>query len=452
MLRKQMARARKMGCVELEKKGLQPGQVVMLLLSGALALIAVLLFWISSRSDAGILASMPAGNQRAFSLFLNVAAAVLLFLALKRRPVPALAGSVALLAWGWFVPELWPSGERVLTAPPVSSAGAAAEQKRATVLNDEELRILAEAAGKHGAERVWGVYVEAPNDGAREQIRKFLARLSRAARVIAYGRGSGLLFVLEGTPATDGEVQTMATRLGSLLSFSPERRLVETRFDARESHYENEYPPEVLLTVAHPSFVRANLCELYCFDPARIVSAAQNLEAARTADFHTDIRAALLNVLREPWAGQEYVPKALVQALLVYAPAGDSEVLAVTRRWFDVFVSMNIGVPDSMMDYLVQNDPEAMVGPLIRLWVGNSVYWEPWLTKLGSAAQPQLLRLLGETKSLQTIGGILRHLEREGTPEALPTVKHFENHGDELIRKAARDAAAEIRRRAGGKQ
>lgn len=452
MLCKQMARARKMSRVELGKRGLQPGQVVMLLLSGALATTAVLLFWISSRSDAGILASMPVGNQRTFSLFLNVVAAVLLFLALKKRPVPALTCGAALLVWGWFVPVLWPSGERMSVAFSAASADTPAEKKRATVLDDEELRILTEAASKHGAEHVWGVYVEVPTDGAREQIRKFLARLSRATRVIAYSRGSGLLFVLEGTSATNGEMQTMAARLGGLMSFSPERRLVETRFDARESHYENEYSPDVLLTVAHPSFVRANLGELYCFDPARIVSAAQNLEAARAPDFHADIRTALLNVLREPWAGQEYVPKALIQALLAYAEPHDSQVLAEARRWFDVFVNLNLGVPGSMMDYLVQNDPDAVAEPLIRLWVGNSVYWEPWLTKLGSAAQPQLLRLLGETGSLQTIGGILRHLEREGTLEALPTVKQFENHRDDLIRKAARDAAAEIGRRAGMEQ
>lgn len=448
MLRKQMERARKLGRVELEKKGLQPGQVVMLILSGALALTAVLLFWISSRSDAGILANMPAGNQRAFSLFLNMVAAVLLFLALKRRLVPALAGGAVLLVWGWFVPVLWPSGERTYAALPHASAEAPAEQKRATVLEDDELRILGEAASKYGADRVWGIYVEAPNDSAREQIRKFLARLSRATRVIAYSRGGGLLFVLESTPATNDEVQAMASRLGSVLTFSPERRLVETRFEARESHYENEYPPDVLLTVTHPSFVRANLGELYCFDPARIVSAAQNLETARIPDFHADIRATLLNVLREPWNGQEYVPKALLQTLFVYAPAGDNEAIAEAHKWFDVFINLNLGVTDSMMDYLVQNDPDAMVEPLIRLWVDNSVYWEPWLTKLGAIAQPQLLRLLDETDSLQTIGGILRHLEREGTQDALPALKEFENHGDDLIRKAARDAAAEIARRA----
>lgn len=448
MLRKQMLRARKLGRIELEKKGWQAGHVVMLLLSGALAATAVLLFWISSRSDAGILANMPAVNQRIFSLFLNASAAVLLFLALKRRPLPAVAGGVALLVWGWFVPVLWPSGERVLTPSPSVTASAPAENRRATVLGDEELRILDDAASKCGMERVWGVYVEAPSDGAREQIRKFLTRLSRASRVIAYSRGNGLLFVLEGTPATAEEMRAVAVRLGTLLSLSPERRLVETRFDARESHYENEYSSDILLTVAHPSFVRANLSELYCFDPARIVSAAQNLETAHTEDFHADIRTALLDVLREPWTGQEYVPKALVQALLAYTEPDDYQVLAEVRRLFDVFVNLNIGVPGAMMDYLVQNDPESMVEPLIRLWVGNSVYWEPWLTKLGSAAQPQLLSLLAETESLQTIGGILRHLEREGTPEALPAIRQFENHGDGLIRKAARDAAAEIGRRA----
>lgn len=444
MLRKQEARARKLGRIELEKKGMPPGRIVLLLLAMCLVLAGALLFWISARSESGMLATMPPGNQLAFSLFLNALAAVLLFLALRRHVIVALVFAACVLAWGWFVPVLWPSGVEVLVVRAREAQPEKAEAAPSTILSGEELAILEQTCREQGPNRVWGLYVESPIDGAREQIRKFLARLSKAKRTVAYSRHQGFLFVMEGTSASEEDIRELAGRLGHVLSVSPEKRLAEVRFDAQGSHYENEYPPEVLLDMTHPAFVRANLHELRCLDPARIVTAAENLEAAHTIDFRADIRQTLLDVLKQPWSGQEYVQSALVRALLAYAEPKDAPALAESRRLFETLISLNLTVPETLVNYLVDNDPDYITGPLLALWVENSVYWEPWLTRLGTAAQPELLNLLGKTDNLQLIGGILKHLEREGTPDALPAVRRFQQHEDTLICKAAHEAEAQI--------
>lgn len=453
LMRKQEARARRMGRIDLEKKGMSPGRIVLLFLGAALMATASLLFWISARSETGLLANMPPGNQLAFSLFLNALAAILLFLGLRRHFVLAIVCAAGALAWGWFVPVLWPSGFDSYAMRSYLPEPEKKAQESSTLLSDKDLSILAKAREEQGEDRVWGIYIESPLDGAREQIRRFIGRISQAKRTVAYSRHQGLLYVLEGTQAKEADIRALASMLGRVVSVAPERRLVEVHFDARESHYENEFDPEVLLNMEHPAFVRANLNELRCLDSARIVTAAENLEGAHTGDFQSDIRQTLLDVLQQPWSGQEYVQAALVRALLVYADSEDARALAESRRLFETLTAANLSTPETVVTYLVDNDPDYMVTPLLKLWMENPVYWDPYLAKLGARVQPDLLRLLDATQNLQLIGGILKHLEGEGTAEALPAVRRFLNHQDSLIRKAAHEAETEIAARAhAGKQ
>ncbi len=434
--------------------GMSAGQIVCAASGLLLMAAALLLFWLSSAGSGFLFGAMSPGSRMVCSVMAGGISALLLVWGGRRRPLVFFPLAVLMLAWSFHLPAEfnWPGG----AAPGSSGSGSAAAAEAADgasahALSGEELEILENTRALHDGRGVWGVYVaETTNNDVREQLRRFLLRVARAEKAVSYGRRAGFLFVLENSPASAPEMEAAAERLGKVLCFSPEERLIEVAFDANKSRYVNSFPSEVLMSSAHPSFVPANLEELRSIDSARVMTAARNLEGVRSAAFREKVRGALLQSLDEPWNNYEHVQTALVRSLIAYAREEDPEAVEAARKLFRVLAARKLSVPRDVTDFLLERDADGMKGPVLELWLESPVVWDACLSRLGAKAEPELLALLRRTDSLQVTGGLIKHLGRSGSAASLPLLREFSEHPDDIVSKAARDAIEDIRRRCPG--
>ncbi len=414
-----------------------------------LFLICLFLFMLSSGDIYGVeFRLIPETAKLPVSLLFCWVAAALVFTSTRRHKAVVTLTTLFLLAAGWFMPDAWRALEEAKPVSPVETeladeAKPAAEDipmvRKKRVLTESDLTIFREKRHESPATVHYAIYVDTHDNEVRQSMRDTLARLLEAGSCVAYTRAQGALFIVERAAGGTRNIARLLSRFGRPYYAIPAEGIYEVNFDSEKSNVICRFSDEVLGTPSNPSFVSANLTELRSvLDPHRVRLAATALRNANVEVLREDIRDTLVSVLRDPWASVPDTYTALVEALAVYAPEGDREAVDVTRKYFLTMRSARLPISSSVLSMLIRETPEEMVAPVVELWCTDPVAWNGTLEQLGTLPQDNLLDVLKSSNSLQIQGAILKHLEKFGTPEAIPAVQPFADHSDSLISRAAK--------------
>ncbi len=451
-LRRASARAERLSDGFQKGTALTPYAALRFVLGVVIFLFCALLFaCFSSMEEWQVRAYMPEAAQRPVSILLCWVAAALVFSSSRQNKWLVYPLVLLFVAGGWFMPSFWSylsiNEKRETTAAIAASTrehrAAAGGQKESLrtgrELSEEDLAIYREKKQKEGNSVNYGIYINTRDVGLRQSIRATLARLLEAESCVPYTRGQGSLFIVSRAAGGTRNIARIAARFGDLNHASPAEGIYEVDFKPEKVNAVNSFSSEILSSPAHESFVTANLMELRnLLDPHRVRTAAVALAAAGVENKREEVRRALVEVLRDPWATEPETYAALAGALTVYAAPGDREAVDACRKYFlNCRRQKQVPAPE-VMTMLIREVPEEMVAPVVELWCANPVEWNSMLEQLGTRPQEHLLEVLESAESLQLIGSILRYLEHNGTPEAVPAVRKFANHSDSLISRAAR--------------
>ncbi len=415
-----------------------------------LFLICLILFMLSSGDFYGVeFRLIPESAKRPVSLIFCCVASALIYSSTRRHMTLVYLMSIFMLVAGWFMPEAWKALENARPAPPPISPEHVDDDKASTedeepssrrkkVLSEEDLAIFREKRHDSPATIHYAIYIDSRDNELRQSMRDTLARLLEAGSCVAYTRAQGSLFIVERAAGGTRNIARQLSRFGRVYYAIPAEGIYEIRFDSEKANVICRFSDEVLATPANASFVGANLAELRAvLDPQRVRLAATALANANVEVLREDIRDTLVLVLRDPWASVPDTYQALVEALVVYAPEGDKEALDICRKYFLACRASHLPPSPSVMAMLIREAPDEMVSPVVELWCANPVAWNAMLEQLGTRSQEALLDVLKTTDSIQIQGAILKHLEKYGTPEAVPAVEPFAKHPDSLISRAA---------------
>ena len=216
-----------------------------------------------------------------------------------------------------------------------------------------------------------------------------------------------------------------------------EGNTVFTYLDAfsKPEHFE-EYLPEY-----------ANLDELKCLDPLRVRMSARSLAASNVGVLRSEIRDVLVEVLHEPWAADHDTYTALIEALVTYCKPGDKQAVRFCLEYFEARRSIKRDIAPSVTQFLIREEPDSMVEPIIDFWCENPMAWSDMLNLLGYRVQAPLLNRLSKATNIRLITTILKYLEERGSSDALPVVEPFLEYSDSVIRHSARTTYKAIQSR-----
>ena len=274
-----------------------------------------------------------------------------------------------------------------------------------------------------------------------------MGRLLQAEYTRAYSRANGALFVCNNVPGERRNISDILRRFGDITYAVPDKGVYEVSFDPEKANIVSQYSAEVLTSPMHSSYVTANLSELRCLDPLRVRMSARSLSNSNVQVLRGEIRNTLIEVLNDPWASDPDTYAALIDAMVVYSKDKDKEATAHCLKYFEARRALKRDISQDVTRYLIFQNPDVMVAPVIQLWSENPIEWSSMLNLLGYRVQAPLIAKLKSSDDIKLIGAILKYLEEHGTREALPAIEPFFEYSDSIIRHTARSAANALRSR-----
>lgn len=448
-MKRQAARAEMMGGIYASGRAFSVAGTLRLALGIAIFLICGLLFIISDKkSGATFLAELDMDSQRLFSMILCVVAAVLVATSSIRFKAVARILGVAILAAGWYLPNILAASIREKARLDAEAAAKQkmeqnAEMKPVTtrsgkVLTDEDLQVFYTLRTPSNRINNYAVFIDNQDSRARGLVRDALNRLMEAEYTRAYTRANGALYVITNAPGERKNLSRLLSRLGTVTYAEPAKGIYEVRFDADRANLVSQYPSEVLTSPMNNAYVSANLSELRCLDPMRVRMSARSLAASNVAVLRGEIRDTLVEVLHEPWSTEPDTHTALIEALVTYCGKADKDAAKLCYDYFQARRASKREISMDVTHYLIREAPRAMVRPIVDMWCENPIAWDETLDMLGNRVQALLLVRLTKTNNIRLITSILKYLEKRGTPEALPAVESFLEYPDSIIRHSAR--------------
>lgn len=387
-------------------------------------------------------------SQRFISVGLCWVAAGLIFFSFKRHKLLVSIVGIVMMGLGWYAPEIWhyKSVDPLPDETPKAEQKAQIEQpespptsKPGSVMTPDDLAVFYESRSKTPHMAHYAVYMDQQNSASRAIIRDALTRLLQAEYTRAYTRNQGALFVVTNARGELRNISRMLSRFGRVSYAKPEEGHYEVRFMPDHANMVCRYGSDVLANPHNPAFVQANLSEITCFDPLRVRTAAQILKNADVAALRKDIHATLLRVLREPWQNEDDTHRSLIEALIVYAPAGDKATIDYCLDYFQNCRARRQPTSAAVMQLLIKEVPDEMVAPVVEMWAANPVAWNGILSSLGEKAEEEIIKLLSHTDKLQLINTILDYLGEFGTAKAVPAVQKLLQHPDSIISHSAKN-------------
>lgn len=379
-------------------------------------------------------------GKQSISLAMSVAAVLLLLFSTRRFKIVMLLLSGIFLVLGWFAPVLWTPVKNNSVGEEAAQAVRKLEQQGTEVkqpITEEELAVYYELKTKNPRSTHYAIFMDNQDPIVRSLVRDALTRLLDAEYTRAYTRSHGILYVVANAAGAPRNISPLMARLGTIVNSDVSQGLYLVRFDADKTNLVCKFSSEVLSSPLNASFVTANISELQCLDAMRIRVAARSLKNADVQMLRTEIRDALLQVLRDPWTQDQDTYVALIDALVTYAPRRDKEAISTCFKYFQLRYGAMKDVLPSVVDYLVREQPEAMVEPVIAYWLTNPMAWEQQLRSLSWRVQPKLLAMLEEEAAIKDLNLILRYLQSHGNGDAIPAVRKLLEHSDSIIRYTA---------------
>lgn len=428
--------------------------------SFGMALFVITLFFYVVISGETFVTSADAMNDasmRSISVLLCTIAAVLVGFSSPRHRWLTYTLGVGILVSGWYMPDWREISIDTAVAKENAEEEAAAKADVAAVLGESNGRVLSQedlevfyqqkkAASPSVSQ--YAVYMTGQDARTREIVRESLTRLLESEYTRAYTRSTGALYVIANVPGRQKNISHILSRYGKVVYSNPVEGVYEMRFDPDKANLVCRYPVEVLTTPTNASFVSANISELGSLDPLRVCAAALAFRNSNVKVLRREIHAALIRALQDPWAQDYDTYSALVSALVVYSAPGDKAVTDICRRFFEAQRAAHKDVPQQVTEYLVTEEPEAMVEPILSFWLENPLAWNALLGKLGNRAQQPMLEKLKNPENMGQANVILKFLKDHGTAEAIPAVQEFASKANSnLLQRSAEDTLRALRSR-----
>ncbi len=329
----------------------------------------------------------------------------------------------------------------------LSSDSGMESNEPVAVLTNNDLAAFRRIHQEHPGQLHYAVYMDNQTTSTRSLVRESLTRLLQAEYTRAFTCHDGALFVVVNVRSHRANMAEILSRFGRVVSSNPEAGVYEVNFSGDKANIVSRYSQEVQSSPRNPNFVPANISELMCLDTMRVRAAAQMLTNADVQILRTDIHRAILQVLRDPWEAEEETYKAIVEALVTYAPRGHNESVQLMRTYFDSCRANGRPLSQKVVDRLISEDPAAMVDPVVQMWSANPVAWGQVIDKLGSHAEDKLLADVSVNSELQRLDSTLKYLADYGTEKAIPFVESLLSHTDSLISHKAERTLRAIRNR-----
>lgn len=427
---------------------------------GMVLFIITLFFYVVISGDTFVTSAdaMNDASMRSISVLLCTIAAVLVGFSSPRHRWLTYTLGVGILISGWYMPN-WREIS-IDTAVAAENAEEDAENAKAdvaAVLSDTNGRVLTKEdlevfyQQKQSASpsvSQYAVYMTGQDSRTREIVRESLTRLLEAEYTRAYTRSSGALYVIANVPGRQKNISHILSRYGKVVYSNPVEGVYEMRFDPEKANLVCRYPVEVLTTPSNASFVSANISELGSLDPLRVRAAAMAFRDSNVKVLRREIHASLMRSLQDPWAQDYDTYSALVSALVVYSAPGDKAVTDICRRYFETQRTAHKDIPSQVTEYLVAENPDEMVEPILSFWLENPLAWNAVLGKLGNRAQKPMLEKLKNPENMGQANVILKFLKDHGTAEAIPAVQEFAAKANSnLLQRSAEDALKALRSR-----
>lgn len=334
-----------------------------------------------------------------------------------------------------------------------SAAGLSADEgmensEPVAVLTNSDLAVFRQIHEERPGQLHYAVYMDNnQTTSTRSLVREALTRLLQAEYTRAFTCRDGALYVAVNVRSRRANMAEILSRFGRLVSSNPEAGVYEVNFSTEKANTVSRYSQEVQSSPRNPNFVPANISEMMCLDTMRVRAAAQMLSNANVQILRTDIHRAILQVLRDPWEAEEETYKAIVEALVTYAPRGHRESVQLMRVYFDSCRANGRPLSQKVVDRLISEDPVSMVDPVVQMWSANPVAWGQVIAKLGSHAEDKLLADVSVDSELQRLDSTLKYLADYGTEKAIPFVESLLSHSDSLISHKAERTLRAIRNR-----
>ncbi len=445
-MRRQSARAETMGGIYASGHAFNVAGTLRLALGLGIFAVCGFIFLVSD-TDNGItfLTNEDLESQRLFSMIFCVVSAGLVVTASVYYKKTVYALGLFILLMGWFMPNML---QAAMKEAAKAKAAVMATQKQQNASTDENADgpVMTEAdlqvftSLKTIANRIthYAVFIDNQDSRARGIVRDALNRLLQAEYTRAYTRANGALYVATNVLGSRKNISQILSRFGTVTYAEPARGLYEIRFDNDKANLVSQFSPDVLTSPMNPSYVTANLSELRCVDPMRVRMSARSLANSNVRVLRGEIRAALLEVLAEPWESDPDTYAALIDAMVTYSQKQDPEATAICFNYFETRRELKREVAPDVIRYLILQKPEAMVRPMVDMWCENPIAWADMLDLLGYRVQNHLVSILQKTNDIRLTGSILKYLEEHGTKDAIPAVQPLLEHSDSIIRHSAK--------------
>ncbi len=452
-LRRAAARAERLSDGLQTGSSLAPHRTLRFVLGVLIFLICAGMFMVGTEMEEWLgRPFMPEAAQRPVSVLLCWAAAVLVFSSFRQNKwlIYLLVGVFVVL--GWFMPTFWEGvsarkkkGTAVaIASSKVGSEAVAVEQgvaRTERALTEEDLAIFRGKKQSEGHVVNYAIYVNTRDVTLRQSIRDTLARLLETSSCVPYTRGKGTLFIISRSVGGTRNITRTMERFGDVTYANPDEGIYELSFVPEKVNAVSRFNAEELSSPHDDSFVEANTEELRnLIDPRRVRTAADTLISANVQQRRGEVLRVLLEVLRDPWESEPDTYESLMEALATYATPGDKTALDLCRKYFLHARAIRRTPTHAVVALLIRESPGEMVSPMVELWCADPSEWGALLAELGTMTQDHLLEVLERTESPLLVSSILKHLEHNGTPEAVPVLRKYVDHADSRISRPAQDA------------
>ena len=418
-------------------------------------LICMFLFMLGdSPTYSTVISRLDMDSQRFISVGICWIAAALVFVSFRRHKLLVSIVGLSMMVTGWFAPEIWeyksvdplPDDTKEVVNEPATQPEEPV-RKSGSVMTPSDLAVFYETRSKTPHMAHYAIYMDQQNSASRSIIRDALTRILEAEYTRAYTRAQGALFVVTNARGELKNISRMLARFGRVSYTKPEEGMYEVRFMPDHANMVCRYSADVLGNPHNPAFVQANLSEITCLDPLRVRTSAQVLKNSNVAALRRDIHATLLRVLQEPWQSEPDTHRALIEALIVYTPAGEKRTIDFCRNYFQNCRARRESTSAAVIQFLIREVPDEMIAPVVEMWAVNPVAWNGILTSLGGSAEDEILKLLADTDKLQLINTILNYVGEYGTEKSVPAVEKLLNHPDSIISHSAKNTLDILRQR-----
>lgn len=383
---------------------------------------------------------MDIAAKQAVSVSLSVVGALLLVFSTRRFKAAMFGFSVVVVLLGWHAPTLWKPTKSVSLHADKENALAASKDEAVadTPITEEELSVFYELKEKMPRCTHYAIFMDNQDPAVRSLVRDALTRLLDAEYTRAYTRTNGILYVVANASGAPQKVTSVVERIGAIIKSDVSQGIYMVRFDGEKANIVSKYSAEVLSSPMNAAFVTANISELQSLDAMRIRVAARSLKNADVQMLRGEIRDALVKALGDSWTQDQDTYVALIDALVTYAPSKDKETVAICEQYFATRHASMREVLPNVANYLIKEQPDKMVEPIISYWLSNPVLWAQSLRDLSWRVQPKLLEMMQGKASIKDLNIILRYLQNNGTADAIPVVKKLMEHPDSIIRYSAK--------------